>query len=196
MAVSLVDGAALRTQFAASDASDSEMPEDSPHLDGLSDREAPLAALLEAAGLTASDAAATARSVDVSSRQPSTAGDAEEASAAPTNADAGESTESAGGDPLATGDLLNQIARCLPRDLRPNLGLASLVIKIDDGGRLMAAPKILLPLGLATAEERVMADRVVQAALLCGPYTKAPIRNADLLLVPDFSKLGVSGPAL
>lgn len=111
-----------------------------------------------------------------------------DATSSPRNDVAGDSTQLAGGDPVAAGDLLNQIARCLPADLRPDLSLARLVIEIGDDGRLAAAPQMVLPPLLTSATDRASADRVVQAALQCGPYTSSPLRNVTISLVPNFSK--------
>lgn len=114
--------------------------------------------------------------------------DQRDASSPPRNDVAGESADPAGGDPAAAGDLLNQIARCLPADLRPDLSLARLVIEIGDDGRLAAAPLMVLPPLLTSTTDRASADRVVQAALQCGPYTNSPLRNVTISLVPNFSK--------
>ncbi|WP_332773884.1 hypothetical protein [Phenylobacterium sp.] len=114
--------------------------------------------------------------------------DQRDATSSPRNEVAGESTDLAGGDPAAAGDLLNQIARCLPADLRPDLSLARLVIEIGDDGRLAAAPQMVLPPLLTSTADRASADRVVQAALQCGPYTSSPLRNVTISLVPNFSK--------
>ena len=96
--------------------------------------------------------------------------------------------ETAGGDPRASDDLLIQIARCLPPQLRPRLMAQRLVLRLDAGGALAAAPQIESALPLLTAQDRAEADRVVQAALQCGPYRQASAAGVVSLAV-DFSAL-------
>ena len=99
---------------------------------------------------------------------------------------------SRGGDPNASSALLEQIARCLPADERPNLASRSLVVRIDERGALRAA--ISANGVLAGAEERALADRVVQAALLCGPYDGPGVAGQDFSLTPDFRGVAPRGP--
>jgi hypothetical protein len=94
-----------------------------------------------------------------------------------------------GGDPTPGADLLQQIARCLPPNYRPNLGFSSLVVSIGDNGALRAAPQVTSRLPQMTAEDRLAADRIVQAALLCGPYNKPNLLNQVISLAADFSAI-------
>lgn len=95
--------------------------------------------------------------------------------------------ETAGGDPTATSQLLNQIARCLPPQMRPRLPAHMLVLKIADNGALSAAPMIDSLVPLLSAEDRSEADKVVQAALQCGPYAKPTVAGQVISLAVDFS---------
>jgi hypothetical protein len=95
--------------------------------------------------------------------------------------------EARGGDPHAADELLAQIARCLPASLRPRLVAQRLILKLDAGGALAAAPLIESTLPLITAEQRAEADRVVQAALQCGPYRQASAAGQEVSLTVDFS---------
>lgn len=104
----------------------------------------------------------------------------------------------AGGDPAAPSELLNQIAKCLPANLRPRLVAQRLILKIGARGALAAAPVIDSSLPLLTAEARVEADKVVQAALQCGPYTAAAPRGGVVAMDVDFSGIrpaALAGPA-
>jgi hypothetical protein len=98
-------------------------------------------------------------------------------------------SNSLGGDPTATSDLLAQIARCLPPDFRPNLSFSQLALSIGPDGRLAAAPSMNSALPVLTAEGRLMADRIVQAALLCGPYAHPDAVGRVFTLAADFSQV-------
>lgn len=98
------------------------------------------------------------------------------------------SADSHGGDPLAT-DLLNQIARCLPPSERPALMFSQLTLAIGDDGRLRAAPEVRSAVPRLTEAERLSADRVVQAALQCGPYNKPGLAGRVFSLAVDFSSI-------
>jgi len=98
--------------------------------------------------------------------------------------------ETAGGDPRAASALLAQIARCLPPQLRPRMPAQRLVLKIGVDGALGAAPAIDSLIPLLTATERAEADRVVQAALQCGPYRDTPSAGQAVSLTVDFSAIG------
>jgi hypothetical protein len=95
--------------------------------------------------------------------------------------------DAVGGDPAAPSELLNQIAKCLPADVRPRLAAQRLILKIGPHGALVAAPVIDSSLPLLTAEARAEADKVVQAALQCGPYTGAAPRGGLVAMDVDFS---------
>lgn len=97
--------------------------------------------------------------------------------------------ETAGGDPRAADDLIVQIARCLPPTLRPRLLAQRLVLKLDAGGALTAAPAIDSAVPIVTADDRAAADRVVQAALQCGPYRQADASERQVSLAVDFSSV-------
>ncbi|THD60774.1 hypothetical protein [Phenylobacterium sp.] len=96
---------------------------------------------------------------------------------------------STGGDPTATSELLTQIARCLPAGLRPNLPAQRLVLRLAENGGLAAAPSIESIVPILTAEDRAVADQVVQAALQCGPYTKAEILGQVVSIAVDFTEV-------
>ena len=96
--------------------------------------------------------------------------------------------DAAGGDP-AVSELLAQIAKCLPPNLRPHLPAQHLVLKIGATGALEAAPMIDSSFPLLTAEDRASADKVVQAVLQCGPYAKADNASEAISLPVDFSNV-------
>jgi len=98
-----------------------------------------------------------------------------------------------GGGSTPDAELLQQIARCLPPDYRPNLGLSSLVLSIGDTGTLRTPPQVTSSLPRITAEERLAADRIVQAALLCGPYNRPNLLNQVISLAADFSAIHPGG---
>lgn len=98
-----------------------------------------------------------------------------------------------GGDPTATSDLLAQVARCLPPDFRPRLGFSQLTLSIGPEGRLSAAPSLISGIPQVSAEHRAAADRIVQAALLCGPYAHPDAVNRTISLAADFSAIGPKG---
>jgi hypothetical protein len=97
--------------------------------------------------------------------------------------------DAAGGDPAAPSELLSQIAKCLPADLRPHLFAQRLILKLGARGVLTAAPVIDSSLPLLTAEARAEGDKVVQAALQCGPYAGAAPRGGVVAVDVDFSTL-------
>ena len=101
----------------------------------------------------------------------------------------GGGTSSAGGDPLTDEALLAQIAKCLPAEVRPQLRLTNLALEIGSEGELRVAPRVEGSLPLLSAEDRLVADQTVQAALQCGPYDKPNFRNRVFALVADFSIL-------
>lgn len=98
-------------------------------------------------------------------------------------------SDALGGDPTATSDLLAQIARCLPQDLRPTLAFSQLTLAIGPDGRLAAAPIVRSTLPQTGAEGRLIADKVVQAALLCGPYAHPDAVGRTLSIAIDFSRV-------
>jgi len=99
-----------------------------------------------------------------------------------------------GGDPTATSDLLAQIARCLPPAFRPRLGFSQLMLSIGPDGRLAAAPAVRSSLPHISAAERLTADRIVQAALLCGPYAHPDAVGRTIVLAADFSEVAAAAP--
>lgn len=92
-----------------------------------------------------------------------------------------------GGDPTATSDLLGQIARCLPPDFRPRLAFIRLTLSIDANGRLNAAPAVASSVPRVDSATRAAADKIVQAALLCGPYSHPDAVSRVIALPADFS---------
>lgn len=99
-------------------------------------------------------------------------------------------TDSAqGGEPTAVSDLLGQIARCLPPDFRPRLAFSHLRLSIDANGRLNAAPAVDSVVPQLDAASRAAADRIVQAALLCGPYSHPDAVSRVVTLPADFSQV-------
>jgi hypothetical protein len=102
----------------------------------------------------------------------------------------------AGGDPAAESALLTQIARCLPPEMRPRLPAHTLVLEIASNGALAAAPTIESTVPLLTAKDRAAADRVVQAALQCGPYAKPDAVGEVVSLAVDFSAIRPVAAAL
>lgn len=102
---------------------------------------------------------------------------------------------SQGGDPTATSDLLGQIARCLPPGFRPRLGFSQLTLAIGPDGRLRTAPTVTSAVPQISAADRAAADRIVQAALLCGPYSHPDAVNEVISLPADFSAIkDISAP--
>lgn len=94
-----------------------------------------------------------------------------------------------GGDPTATSDLLAQVARCLPPDFRPRLAFSHLTLAVGADGRLRTAPEVHSTAPRLAASDRAAADRIVQAALLCGPYAHPDALNRVVTLAADFSAL-------
>ncbi|WP_293903682.1 hypothetical protein [Phenylobacterium sp.] len=97
-------------------------------------------------------------------------------------------SRSQGGNPLAVSDLLAQIARCLKPDFRPVLGFGQLTLSIGPDGRLRVPPEVTSTLPQISPSDRLAADRIVQAALLCGPYTHPDALNRVISLPADFSE--------
>ena len=94
-------------------------------------------------------------------------GGAQGAQAAATGGDT-----AAGGDPTAMGDILAQIARCLPPGVLPKLDVSRIVLEIGEDGALKAAPYVDSSLPRMTAEARLAADQVVQVALTTRPISR------------------------
>jgi len=94
-----------------------------------------------------------------------------------------------GGNPTAASDLLGQIARCLPPDFRPRLAFSRLTLSIDANGRLNAAPAVSTALPQIDRASRAAADRIVQAVLLCGPYSHPDATSRVVVLPADFSQV-------
>lgn len=106
-------------------------------------------------------------------------------------------SDALGGSATANSDLLAQIAGCLPPSFRPNLTFGQLTLSIGADGRLAAAPAVTSALPRVGAEERRVADRIVQAALLCGPYAHPDAVGRTITLPADFSQVPAAqdGPA-
>ena len=96
-------------------------------------------------------------------------------------------SQAQGGDPLAMSDLMAQIARCLRPGFRPALGFSRLTLSIGPDGRLRIRPVVSSSLPPASAADRLAADQIVQAALLCGPYLHPNAVNRVVSLPADFS---------
>ena len=79
--------------------------------------------------------------------------------------------------------------------MRPSLAFSQLTLAIGGDGRLRAAPEVVSQLPRLTAAERVAADRIVQAALLCGPYAHPDLRGHVVSVAADFSAVEASPPA-
>lgn len=92
-----------------------------------------------------------------------------------------------GGDSLAVSDLMAQIARCLRPGVLPALRLSQLTVSIGPDGRLRARPLVTSVLPQISAADRLAADQIVQAALLCGPYAHPDALNKTVTLPADFS---------
>lgn len=92
-----------------------------------------------------------------------------------------------GGSPTAMSDLLAQIARCLPIGFRPHLAFGQLLLTVGPDGRLRTAPEVRTGLAAVSRDERSAADRIVQAALQCGPYAHPDALNRTVALSADFS---------
>jgi hypothetical protein len=92
-----------------------------------------------------------------------------------------------GGDPDGSENILRQIARCLPAGLRPTIRTAHLHIELNADGQLRLAPMMQADGAYASRDALRAADRVVQAALQCGPYQTGMSAQLSFLLVPDFS---------
>lgn len=108
-------------------------------------------------------------------------------SAARADSGAASAKSTAGGDPAGSSDLLRQIARCLPSDFRPTLAFSQISLVFGDKGELRAAPEVSSVLPRLTAGDRLAADRIVQAALQCGPYKGAAATAVSL--PADFSAI-------
>lgn len=96
---------------------------------------------------------------------------------------------SRGGDPLAMSDILAQIARCLRPGDRPVLGFSRLTLSIGPDGRLRASPEVRSSLPQSGPADRLAADRIAQAALLCGPYLHPDSLDRTISLPADFSTI-------
>jgi len=92
-----------------------------------------------------------------------------------------------GGDPASDAELIAQIARCLPLEERPHLRFSTLAISVSADGSLAAPPLVTSPFPRLSAEDRLVADHIVQAALQCGPYKSA---GGQVITLPaDFSSI-------
>ena len=67
--------------------------------------------------------------------------------------------------------LLAQIMKCLPDTDKSNLPSGRLDIQLDAEGFLVAPPHVTVADPSAAESDMRVADRLVQAALQCGPYT-------------------------
>jgi hypothetical protein len=103
--------------------------------------------------------------------------------------------QSEGGNPLAMSDLLAQIARCLRPDFRPALRFSTLTLSIGADGRLRIPPVVTAILPRTSASDRLAADQIVQAALLCGPYAHPDAVNKVVSLPADFSTIRATAAA-
>jgi hypothetical protein len=92
-----------------------------------------------------------------------------------------------GGGTRASSDLLAQITRCLRPGFRPTAGFSQLTLSIGPDGRLRAPPSVTSALPLMSKADRMAADQIVQAAMLCGPYSRPDTANRVITLPVDFS---------
>lgn len=90
--------------------------------------------------------------------------------------------------------LLEQIARCLPKGVRPDLSPAVLTIALDETGRLRAVPTLNVDTSRLSREQLRSSNLIIQAGLQCGPYNLGAEGDTVLELPADFSSLepGVS----
>lgn len=72
---------------------------------------------------------------------------------------------------------------------RPRLGFAQLTLIVGPHGRLMRPPEIQSITPLLAPEGRAAADRIVQAAMLCGPYSHPDVIGKSVTLPTDFSEI-------
>jgi hypothetical protein len=93
------------------------------------------------------------------------------------------------GDRDGSTEILAQIAKCLDPGVAPDLPHTKLQISLNERGQLLAPPMIDFGSETPPADTTLLADRVVQAALQCGPYVR-PVHNpATLVLAIEFSKV-------
>lgn len=91
------------------------------------------------------------------------------------------------GDPKAQLTWLQQIARCLPPNVRPDLRPATLRLSVDAEGYFKAAPALDINLTGLDAAQTKQANQIIQAALQCGPYETG--QEAIIDLPADFSAI-------
>jgi hypothetical protein len=71
--------------------------------------------------------------------------------------------------------------------MRPVLAFSQIRLAFGPKGELAAAPEVSSLLPRFTAGDRLLADRIVQAALQCGPYKGA--EGQAVSLAADFSAI-------
>ncbi|MFT3997441.1 MAG: hypothetical protein QM667_08540 [Asticcacaulis sp.] len=103
---------------------------------------------------------------------------------------AGQTGGAAPGDIHGSQTLLKQIARCLPKDVRPDLRPATLTLALDETGRLRAVPALSVDTATLTRDQLRYSNLIVQASLQCGPYITGTSAEATLELTADFSQVG------
>lgn len=70
-----------------------------------------------------------------------------------------------------------------------DVGAGQLQLSIGPDGRLTVPPRVVSALPVLSPQDRLAADRIVQAAMLCGPYAHPDIRNRTVSVAADFSRL-------
>ncbi|ESQ82802.1 hypothetical protein ABENE_20645 [Asticcacaulis benevestitus DSM 16100 = ATCC BAA-896] len=86
--------------------------------------------------------------------------------------------------------LLQQIARCLPPNVRPDLSPAHLRLAVALNGTLSAVPMLTVDVASLDRDQLREANQIIQASLQCGPYSLGGDQNAAEIDVPaDFTVL-------
>jgi hypothetical protein len=106
--------------------------------------------------------------------------------AKPIAASKAVSTFDGDGSSLSNEELMKRIARCLPPGFKPRLHLARLIMEVSSDGVLRTPPHVEFALPYRSKSTMKAADRIVQAALLCGPYTEVATQGT-ITVEPDFS---------
>ena len=93
------------------------------------------------------------------------------------------------GRPDGSLSLLEQIARCLPNNVRPDLRPAMLTLDLDETGKLRAVPALEVNTDTLTRDQLRASNMVIQASLQCGPYLTGASNGSTIQLAADFSQI-------
>lgn len=93
------------------------------------------------------------------------------------------------GQPDGSLGLLEQIARCLPDNVRPDLRPAMLTLELDETGKLRAVPALEVNTDTLTRDQLRASNMIIQASLQCGPYLTGASNGSTIQLAADFSQI-------